>query len=305
MNRRSFLSGSGLAAAACALGKAEEIDLGQRVFRDSFTFAFFTDVHIESSLDAPYGTALAIDVINASNADFAICGGDHVMDALAADRDTILEQYALYVQTEQALRIPVKHVLGNHDVAGLYSSSGVSSSDPIYGKAIFETTFNTPTYYSFLHKGVNFIVLDSILIQGQQWYPAIDNTQVAWLQSQLEANSAYPTIVISHVPFATSIASYCPSSNSSVYDPVGNSESIIPFLEKHNVIALLQGHIHIVENVQHHGIQYITGGAVCGNWWRGTHFGDREGVLFVTVSNGNVTTRYVPTGFQTIDPDNT
>jgi hypothetical protein len=48
------------------------------------------------------------------------------------------------------------------------------------------------------------------------------------------------------------------------------------------------------------GIHYVTGGAVCGNWWKGAQYGDREGVTFVTVDNGNVTTNYVPTGFLTL-----
>jgi 3',5'-cyclic-AMP phosphodiesterase len=62
-------------------------------------------------------------------------------------------------------------------------------------------------------------------------------------------------------------------------------------------MALLQGHTHIVEDVRHHGIRYVTGGAVCGAWWQGAQFGDREGVTFVTVDNGMVTTSYAPTGF--------
>jgi predicted phosphodiesterase len=99
------------------------------------------------------------------------------------------------------------------------------------------------------------------------------------------------------------MASYGPGSNSKVYDPVGNSDQIVPLLEKNNVIALLQGHTHIVEDVHRHGIRYVTGGAVCGNWWKGAQFGDHEGVTFVTVDNGNVTTSYTPTGFQSIDQE--
>jgi hypothetical protein len=56
--------------------------------------------------------------------------------------------------------------------------------------------------------------------------------------------------------------------------------------------------------VKRHGIHYITGGAVSGNWWHGTHFGDREGVMFVTVEGGTVTTSYAPTGFASVDPQN-
>jgi len=304
MNRRSFLRGSGLAAAGCALGgaqsRAQALEAPRRVSPGGFTFAFFTDVHIEPEMDAPQGTALAIDLINASDAEFAINGGDHVFDALGAHRDRILEEYALYSQAEAALNIPVHHVLGNHDVAGL--ETGMSAHDPIFGKAMFEKTFGAPTWYSFLHKGVNFIVLDSILIKGRHWYPLVDEKQIAWLQQELEYNAGYPSIVISHVPLATSIGSYSPGSRNSVYEPVSNSDQILPLLEKHNVIALLQGHTHIVESIRHHGIEYLTGGAVCGNWWRGAQFGDREGVTFVTVDNGAVTTKYVPTGFQSQAP---
>src|SRR5579875_2990884 len=108
MNRRSFLKGSGLAAASCALRGAHA---QQATDARSFTFAFFTDVHIESALDAPQGTQLAFDLINASDAEFAICGGDHIYDALSAERESIVDQYALYVQTEKTLNIPVYHVL--------------------------------------------------------------------------------------------------------------------------------------------------------------------------------------------------
>lgn len=303
MNRRNFLRGSGLTAAACAVGgvgaRGEDVARPVRGTPGGFTFAFFTDVHIEPEMDAPQGTALAMDIINASDADFAICGGDHVFDALEAHKERIIEQYSLYTETEKMLRIPVRHVLGNHDVAGL--ATGMSSHDVIFGKAMFEHTFNTPTYYSFVHKGVNFIVLDSIFVKGRDWYPAIDATQLAWLERDLEYNLAIPSIVVSHVPMATSMASYAPGSGSSVYEPVVNAEKVIPLLEKYNVIALLQGHTHIVEEVRHHGIRYLTGGAVCGNWWKGPQFGDHEGVTFVTVENGSVSTNYMPTGFMSQD----
>ena len=303
MNRRSFLRGSGLAAAAAAVGaapgRAQQVQPVKPSSTGSFTFAFFTDVHIEPEMDAPQGTALAMEAINSSDAEFAICGGDHVFDALKAHKERIIEQYQLYAEAETAMRLPVWHVLGNHDVAGL--ETGMSSHDVIFGKAMFEKVFNTPTYYSFQHKGVNFIVLDSIIIKGRDWFPGIDIDQAAWLERVLQATANMPSIIISHVPFSTSMATYAPGSNNKVYDPIVNSDVMIPILEQYNVIALLQGHTHIVENVNRHGIQYLTGGAVCGNWWKGPQYGDREGVTFVTVDDGTVSSRYVPTGFVSID----
>jgi len=286
MNRRNFLRGSGIAAAACALGGVPErasANLRPTIQSPgSFTFAFFTDVHIEPEMDAPEGTALAMDIINSSDAEFAICGGDHVYDALKVHKDRIVEQYELYAEAERTLRMPVWHVV-------------------IFGKAMFQKVFGTPTYYAFTHKGVNFIVLDSILIKGRDWFPGIDIDQAAWLERVLQATVAMPSIVVSHVPWATSMATYGTGSNSKVYEPIVNSDYMIPMIEKYNVIALLQGHTHIVENVRRHGIEYVTGGAVCGNWWRGMQYGDHEGVTFVTVDNGSVSTHYVPTGFLSVD----
>ena len=75
-----------------------------------------------------------------------------------------------------------------------------------------------------------------------------------------------------------------------------NANYIIPMLEYYDVIALLQGHTHISESVHRMGIHYVTGGAVCGNWWKGAQFGDREGVTLVTVDNGSVTTELCADG---------
>src|ERR1039458_1860430 len=143
MNRRNFLRGSGLAAAGCALGgkqaRAQKTGRLTALSSGSFTFAFFTDVHIEPEMDAPQGTELAMEVINASDAEFAICGGDHVFDALKVHKDRILEQYELYAEAEKTLRMPVWHVLGNHDVAGL--PTGIMCPGWVFRQAPFRLGF--------------------------------------------------------------------------------------------------------------------------------------------------------------------
>lgn len=303
MNRRGFLKGIGLAAASSTIGHANDVERKPAGPIRAFTFAFFTDVHVHQGLGAPEGTALAMELMNGSNADFAICGGDHIFEGLVSGREGILEQYALYTQLEKRLKLPIWHVLGNHDVAGLVNTT-IDEKDPIYGKALFRKTFNTPTRYTFQHKGVRFVVLDAIQIVGRNWIPRIDDAQLEWLQDTLDAQPELPTIIVSHVPLATGIANYYPGSEDPAFHGVANSRKIIPLIERYNVIAVLQGHTHIVEDVKRHGIHYITGGAVSGNWWHGTHFGDREGVMFVTVEGGTVTTSYAPTGFASVDPQN-
>jgi hypothetical protein len=57
--------------------------------------------------------------------------------------------------------------------------------------------------------------------------------------------------------------------------------------------------------VEWQGVPYITGGAVSGNWWRGTHLGAAEGYTVVSVRGGRLVTRYETYGFKAVDPANT
>ena len=80
---------------------------------------------------------------------------------------------------------------------------------------------------------------------------------------------------------------------------------MIDLFAGHNVLGVLQGHTHINETVWWHGVPFITGGAVSGNWWHGTRLGTREGYSVVTVADNRLTTRYETYGFRSIDPHNT
>ena len=86
---------------------------------------------------------------------------------------------------------------------------------------------------------------------------------------------------------------------------VANAWQVIPLLEKHNTLAVMQGHTHINETIRFRGIQYITSGAVCGNWWHGTRWGIPEGFTVVSLRSGKFDWRYETYGFKTIDPQNT
>jgi hypothetical protein len=52
-------------------------------------------------------------------------------------------------------------------------------------------------------------------------------------------------------------------------------------------------------------VPYFTSGAICGNWWQGTHLGTPEGFTVVSVANNKLTTRYETYGFKSISPNNT
>lgn len=273
----------------------------------AFTFLFLTDTHLEPELNATEGTALAMRRARTIPADFAIQGGDHIFDALAVPKSRATQLFDLYARTEQDLGLKLHHTLGNHDVCGIYPESGTPPTDPLYGKKLFADRFG-PTFYSFDHKHVHFIVLDSIGITPDHHYEArIDENQLAWLAQDLAAQPPRtPIIVTTHIPLVTAVSSYAPlGPKTPEHVPFLNGPAAIKLLEGHNVLAVLQGHTHVNERVDWHGIPYITSGAVCGNWWHGTRLGTPEGFTVVTVSGNHLSTRYQPTGFHSVAPENT
>jgi Icc protein len=203
----------------------------------------------------------------------------------------------------------VYHTIGNHDCFGVYPSSGMETNDPLYGKKYYQDHVGR-TFYSFDHKGVHFIVLDSIGITADRGYEGrVDAAQLVWLAADLKAQApGTPIVVSSHIPLVTAFDSYvAPATKPEKHHGlrVVNAFEVVPLFEGHHVVAVLQGHTHINERVEWHGVPYLTSGAVSGNWWQGTRMGTPEGFTVVSWRGGKLTTRYETYGFQSIDPHNT
>lgn len=48
-----------------------------------------------------------------------------------------------------------------------------------------------------------------------------------------------------------------------------------------------------MEDIFIHDIHFITGGAICGGWWKGSHKGTEEGFLMLHVNNNKVSWDYI------------
>ncbi len=319
-NRREFLkvlAGTGVAAAfpfgrgaeastAPSLSAAYGLGATAGAKPGNFDFVFFTDTHIEPELNAAAGCASCFQKIEAMKPEFAIMGGDHVYDAASVDGTRANLVFDLYRKTQAALEMPLHHVIGNHDIFGVIEKSGVAKSDPLYGKKIYEERVGR-TYYSFEHKGHHFVVLDSIQpTEDRLWEARIDEGQMKWLAEDLQkAGAGTPVIVAVHVPIVTAFstfgADYIRGGSKYSTLTVANAPEVLRAFDPYNVIAVLQGHTHINETVQYKKTQYITGGAVCGNWWHGPHMGFPEGFTVVSLRGGKISTRYETYGFQSVD----
>jgi 3',5'-cyclic-AMP phosphodiesterase len=274
----------------------------------SFDFVFFTDTHIQPELDAAHGCQMAFAKIAAAQPDFAICGGDLVFDALGASRARADMLFDLYHRTEDAIKVPLHHAIGNHDLYGIFTQSGAAPSDPGYGKKMFEDRIGARTYYSFDHRGYHFIILDSIFpTPDRLWEGRIDEAQLQWLANDLAALTlTAPVIVITHVPLITGYLAYGPKPDGTPrHDTVSvaNSSDVIALFQSHKVLAVLQGHLHINELVNYKNCQYACCGAVCGNWWHGPRLDFPEGFTIVSLREGKISWRYETYGFKSVAPD--
>jgi 3',5'-cyclic AMP phosphodiesterase CpdA len=305
MNRRElFISANAsVALAMSAWPSSASVNITSR---NAFSFAFITDCHIQPELNAAIGCRDCFKQISKQPFDFVIQGGDHVFDALEVDRNRAMRLMDLYVETEQVIGLKVHQVLGNHDCFGVFPKSGVDPSAPDYGKQFYIERFG-PTYYAFDHKGVHFVVLDSIGITSDRSYEGrVDAAQLDWLRRDLASLPiGAPIIVISHIPLVTALSCYEPldwTLTPHNWTNVVNARDVLALLQGHKVLGVLQGHSHVAERVLLNGVPFITGGAVSGNWWQGSFLGTPEGYLQVDVDGDELRTRYVTYGFHSVDP---
>jgi 3',5'-cyclic AMP phosphodiesterase CpdA len=306
--RREFLKTLATSAAALTIAPHSAL-LGATppATPGNLDFVFFTDTHIQPELDAAHGCTMAFQKISAMKPDFAIHGGDLVFDSLAVGRPRADLLFDLYKKTESQLNIPLYHAIGNHDVFGILTKSGVEPTDPQYAKKMFEDKIGARTYSSFDRQGYHFIILDSIFpTPDRQWEGRVDPTQLQWLAADLASVPAgTPIIAICHVPLVTGFLGYSPKPEGrqkyNTYS-VENSLDVIALFENHNVIAVLQGHLHVNEAVHYKNCDFLTSGAVCGNWWHGSRMGFPEGFTKVSLRAGRLTTTYETYGFHSVDP---
>ena len=305
MNRRKFLSAVAFASASFAIpvpARAEREQLG------SFDFIFLTDTHIQQELAAADGCAMCFKKIRTSlKADFVIQGGDHVFDVSAVDRQRANSLFDLYAKTEQDLGLKVHHTIGNHDIFGVFPKSGIGIADPGYGKQMFQERIGR-TYYSFDHKGYHFVILDSFQITDNRDLEArIDTEQLGWLREDLgSVLQGTPIVITLHVPLLSGAVAYAfPGASPNSQFVIANANDIIPIFDSHNVLAVLQGHLHINEVDTFKSVPYVTCGAVSGNWWHGAHAGTPEGFTVVSLRHGKISWRYETYGFKSVDPQNT
>jgi UDP-2,3-diacylglucosamine pyrophosphatase LpxH len=260
--------------------------------QSSFSFAFFTDIHLNNGNNNCWeGLDKAINDAKSEGADFIMTGGDNVdIDGLRKDAETAHELYQKYALKIENAGIPFYPTIGNHD-----RFWGVEKNDPLYNEGMFEKYIHETTY-SFDHKGWHFIVLNTTQIYGDSY--CVNEEQKQWLAADLAKVDKQTPIVISvHVPF---LSVYYPALRGEYTstDTFSNFKEIWDMFENKNLKLVLQGHMHLYEEIKVRGIQFITAGAVSASWWGGSYHGTEEGYLKVDIDRNNFDWEYVDYGWE-------
>jgi len=225
---------------------------------EAFRIAYISDSHLyERTINDRFVNALmrAVDDVNAMSPqpDFVFYGGDLAQLGQASELE-------LGAQILKSLKAPVRMMVGEHD---WYLDLGEK----------WRSLFGQPTY-SFDHKGVHFVVLNSVVekdfwtarkltpMQRMRTVAGLDNAeqsafsvgdeQRAWLQKDLAPLApSTPLVVFSHSPLYK------------LYRPwnfwTDDADEVQAILRKFAAVTVIHGHTHQVltnriGNISFHGL---------------------------------------------------
>ncbi len=273
----------------------------------SLKIAFVTDIHARTEWDTPLALEKAAAAINAEQPDLIVGGGDYITEGFESPASAVAVRWEVFRSFQQALEARLEPAMGNHDLVAARPSDGSPPApDP---RAIFRQFFGLESpVRSFDFEGVHFMFLDPIVITRDRGLPyrmEIPDEQVEWIRQDLEGVArSTPIVLVSHAPLRS--GQYREAEEAGSAPPpnrvVVNHQVVLDLFYQHRLVLVLQGHLHVEEVLREGGITFITGGAVCGQWWRGPWQGTPEGFGVATLEEGGVAWRYVPYGWKARRP---
>jgi 3',5'-cyclic AMP phosphodiesterase CpdA len=245
----------------------------------------------------------AIDRVNEQyrDADMVIVTGDMVGCLFSEDTDDYwvgqpnpAETFKLMMDE---LTSPYYPLLGNHDyqkdyvvTGGLLGGEGVTTDDPLAIEAVWKKVLGIDPYYSFVHEGIRFIMLNSsrgekrdavcLLSNAERMCTgSFDDTQLDWLEAELQ--NAEPCLVFLHHPvigdsgssviWSLGFSTFQVEADDRFYDVIE--------AQKDNVKAMFVGHGHMWATDTLNGIPVYETGSI------GDSSSDGDNMHIVTVAD--------------------
>lgn len=277
-----------------------------------FRFVHMTDIHVQPERAADRGMIKALAAVEklAPKPDFILSGGDQIYDCFDQDEARSRMLFDMFCRiAREHTNLKMYCAIGNHDVFGWSRKHEVPRDHKSYGKHMACEAFQLPNrYYAFDHLGWRFYVLDTIQPTADNRYEGyLDEEQMDWLKSDLATKPATtPAVVLTHIPIltVTGLRDFVESSDGNQYRVSTSlmcrgTLQLSELFGKHNVRLALSGHVHELDRVELRGVNYVCGGAVSGNWWKGVYKGYEEGFGIVDLKpTGAVEYQYFDYGWE-------
>jgi 3',5'-cyclic AMP phosphodiesterase CpdA len=274
--------------------------------RETIRLVFFTDVHARIEWQTPVALERAATAINSCRPDLIVAGGDLITDGFQSTAEVVAPRWEAYLELHRALEAPVHPVLGNHDLVAADPDDGSPPSpDP---RREFRSLLGVDsTYRSVDAGGYHLVMLDSVVVSDDElrYHGRIDDRQLEWLRDDLSrVDRSTPIVIASHLPLLT--AFYQATDGATEGAPanrvVVNNRAVLELFQDRNLLLVLQGHLHVDEMLRWRDVTFITGGAICGKWWRGPWHGTPEGFGVVTLRPDRVEWQYHSYGWKARRP---
>ena len=296
-SRRQFLQTAGLAGAWSLLGFPTTSSWAAKgAPRGKLRLVFFTDVHALDDDQTRLALARAARAINAEHPELVIGGGDLIYDGFELSVAAADPQWDAYMDFHRSIRAPVEVILGNHDLAAVRPADGTApSSDP---RSVFRQKLGLDRTWRVVDaEQYRLFLLDSVKISGGEYdyHGGISNEQLAWLADELgRTDTVTPLVVVTHLPLLSAMYLAMDGATTPVTPNlmVVNNNEVLELFAEHNLLLVLQGHLHAEEMLRWQGTTFITSGAICGNKWRGPKHGTPEGFGVVTLRPDRVDWEY-------------
>lgn len=245
--------------------------------------AHLTDVHVQPERAGDRGFAACLNDVQANaRPDLVLFGGDAVFDVSETDASRnklVADTWRRVLRAE--LSAPYRSTIGNHDIPQMKRLVADGASDDAAKVWACDLLGLDRRYFSFDEFGWHFVVLDSVRVGGPHGYAGrIDDEQFDWLEKDLAAaaTARQPVIVLSHIPIVSVVGFFdgdrvkggdwdVPSS----YMHIDANRLHELFVRHGGVKLCLSGHAHQFDRCLFDGVTYVCGGAVCGDWWKGTY----------------------------------
>ncbi len=232
----------------------------------AFSFLIISDTHVrlpDYPDDANYNNQLNIDNLESAvtrinlqypHAAFVLVTGDLVGCLFSDNADDYLvgqeNPAEEFKSIMDGLNIPYYVALGNHDYQKGYNQvdrEGIMTDNILNIEAVWKKVLGIDPYYSFVHEGVRFIVLNSNRgTVRSELCPfctgSFDDLQIEWLEEEMEKTE--PCLLFFHHPLFTDNKTYLWAGFSSFLVEEGDAFYLSAQTYKDKIKAIFVGHGH-------------------------------------------------------------